>query len=638
MTSSIKGIYACIRKINNTLNNDFGVKNPWQRLIFTAATLAGASLGLYVKEEMTCPDIRSAVVDTLRAAAKSGKIIKENEACVELLIKLYNEIEVKVCNPDITDGLLSGFYALLEMKDQWEKEGIDIGRAIYNTIFRLQERQEGGIVLTPPHIVSLLCRIMDVDDNDCVLDACCGTGSVLYGSLWRSAIQENGNSCTAYGMELNPYMVSFAFAIALLLECTDKIDLIQMDASTTEAGEWIQSKRITKVIMNPPYSAKDHPVKIIQTVLEHVPPGTKCAFILPDTKLEKPKKNRQILKFGALEKIIKLPANTFSGVPDVSVFIFEAGQNKVQGEIYTCWIQEDGLVTDRSTGERLDVNDQWDRIENKWAAAITQNEKAENCRWINPEQSLRFLTEVEGIIQEKDFRDGLIDYLLSEKSVDLTTLHSLLFERILNTSNVISDKGSVHFILPVNNLRNFEFKGESGNPPKKPMVPTLDTCIWKDFNVGDLFNVCKGRRLMREDIIPGEICLIGASKKNNGVVGTVGNQENVYDGNVLTLCVNRSVGACFYQAHKCWATDDLVVLIPVDEIGKFELLFIAQVIRIKAMSLQVEKLKISEVKDLKIILPVDKDGKYPDYHLIKNYMIELERDVSRKLGWIDSVL
>jgi len=109
---------------------------------------------------------------------------------------------------------------------------------------------------------------------------------------------------------------------------------------------------------------------------------------------------------------------------------------------------------------------------------------------------------------------------------------------------------------------------------------------------------------MKEEAIPGDIQLIGASKRNNGVIGTIGNQENVHAGNVLTLCVNRSVGVCFYQAA----------------------------------SLNVEKLKISEVKDLEIKLPVNKKTLHPDYRLMQKYMTGIERDVSEKLGWIKAVL
>ena len=143
-------------------------------------------------------------------------------------------------------------------------------------------------------------------------------------------------SCRTYGMDRHPYLLSYAFAVSLILDCEDRAGLTQMDALSEKACEWMRTKNITKVIMNPPYATNAHPIEILKNVLTSVNPGTKCAFILPDTKLEKPLKNRQILKYGVLEKIVKLPSRTFSGVSDVSVFIFSAGQNREQGKIFTC--------------------------------------------------------------------------------------------------------------------------------------------------------------------------------------------------------------------------------------------------------------------------------------------------------------
>ena len=232
--------------------------------------------------------------------------------------------------------------------------------------------------------------------------------SVLFGALRKSGSQDREMSCRMYGMDRHPYLLSYAFAVSLILDCEDRAGLTQMDALSEKACEWMRTKNITKVIMNPPYATNAHPIEILKNVLTSVNPGTKCAFILPDTKLEKPLKNRQILKYGVLEKIVKLPSRTFSGVSDVSVFIFSAGQNREQGKIFTCWIQEDGLATDRGTGERIDADDEWTRIEDEWVTIIRQSQETKNCRWIYPEQSLRYSVERGTHVQEKDFRYGMI--------------------------------------------------------------------------------------------------------------------------------------------------------------------------------------------------------------------------------------
>lgn len=68
----------------------------------------------------------------------------------------------------------------------------------------------------------------------------------------------------------------------MLIHKDGKTNLEQLDTRTEEACEWIKSKKITKVLMNPPYERKYGCLKIVENVLKSVPVGTKCAFILPD--------------------------------------------------------------------------------------------------------------------------------------------------------------------------------------------------------------------------------------------------------------------------------------------------------------------------------------------------------------------
>ena len=58
--------------------------------------------------------------------------------------------------------------------------------------------------------------------------------------------------------------------------------------------------------MNPPFERKYGCMKIIQNVLNSIPKNSKCAFILPDKKLEKDN-GKKLLEQHRLEKIIKLP-------------------------------------------------------------------------------------------------------------------------------------------------------------------------------------------------------------------------------------------------------------------------------------------------------------------------------------------
>ena len=138
-------------------------------------------------------------------------------------------------------------------------------------------------------------RLLDVNMTDKVLDATCGSGAFLVKSMCNM-IKESGGvntdeakqikSCQLFGIEFDREI--FALACAnMLIHKDGKTNLEQLDTRSDEAIKWIKSKGITKVLMNPPYERKYGCMKIVQNVLDSVPSGTQCAFILPDKKLEK---------------------------------------------------------------------------------------------------------------------------------------------------------------------------------------------------------------------------------------------------------------------------------------------------------------------------------------------------------------
>ena len=204
-------------------------------------------------------------------------------------------------------------------------------------------------------------------------------------------------------------------------------NLNNLDALSPEAGEWIRSKNITKVLMNPPYERKYGCMKIVTNVLDNVPKGTKCAFILPEKKLEKDN-GKKLLYNHTLTTIIKMPEDLFFGVGvTTSIYVFEAGVpqilkikendkvvEKVQRNIATFYLEDDGLVTVKNKG-RQDVHDRWQTIEDEWITKIQQLEGAE---WINPLEHLSYqVPEKEFALYFEDFMKVAVDYTLFEQNI-----------------------------------------------------------------------------------------------------------------------------------------------------------------------------------------------------------------------------
>ena len=175
-----------------------------------------------------------------------------------------------------------------------------------------------------------------------------------------------------YGIEFDREIYALACA-NMLIHKDGKTNLEQMDTRTKEAGEWMKSKPITKVLMNPPYENKYGCMNIVENVLNSVPARTQCAFILPDKKLEKASTTQmnRILKNHRLRKVIKLPEDLFFGVGiTTSIFVFESGVGQDDKEFFACYMESDGLSTVKNKG-RHDVYGKWQAIEAHWVDAVS---------------------------------------------------------------------------------------------------------------------------------------------------------------------------------------------------------------------------------------------------------------------------
>lgn len=159
----------------------------------------------------------------------------------------------------------------------------------------------------------------------------------------------------------------------------------------------------------------------------------------------------------------------------------------------------------------------------------------------------------------------------------------------------------------------------------------IDTSGWKEFLIGELFDVVKGTRLTKANMIPGDIRFIGSSAMNNGCTAMVGNTENMHPSNTITVCYNGSVGETFYQDQPFLASDDVNVLYPKFDMTKEIALFIAPLIKsVSARYNYVDKWKQEEMISGAIKLPVDLSGE-PDWAYMDEYMSAVMKESEASL-------
>lgn len=72
----------------------------------------------------------------------------------------------------------------------------------------------------------------------------------------------------------------------------------------------------------------------------------------------------------------------------------------------------------------------------------------------------------------------------------------------------------------------------------------LNLRSWKEFEMGKLFDIKKGKRLTSADQEDGNNNYIGAIDSNNGVANHIG-QKPIHSANTISLSYNGSVGEAF---------------------------------------------------------------------------------------------
>lgn len=281
-----------------------------------------------------------------------------------------------------------------------------------------------------------------------MIDATCGSGAFLVKDM-SNMIQEVGglNAKEAedikqnklFGIEFDREI--FALACAnMLIHKDGKTNLEQLDTREEQACKWIKSKNISKVLMNPPFERKYGCKKIVENVLNNVPNGIKCAFILPDKKLEKDKM-QNLLKKHTLNMIIKLPEKLFDAGITTSIFVFETGKPQGDKKIFACYMEDDGLERVKNQG-RHDIKNKWSDIKNYWLEVVRTKVDSEfnTHQWLNPAENLSYQKpQKEFEIYEEDFKKTIIDFIMFEEGVNVKEFNEKLLKNILYKSELVND-------------------------------------------------------------------------------------------------------------------------------------------------------------------------------------------------------
>ena len=421
-------IYLNTKTINDLLHFEFGINDLSSRMVLTSCILVAKSFGATFTTFDNINQIKLKTIETLQMHFQKRGYYKENTK----LSYLIERLQLIVINKESDNNNIADFLDAIDNisdsinSSKWKGE--DVMAIFFNEFTRYKGKSENGQVFTPEHIASLMYKIANISYKNKVLDACCGSGTFLVKSMSYMLDEVGGNDSKyandikqnrLYGIENDKTVFSLACA-NMLIHKDGKSNIEYYDSRSTEAGDWIKSKYIDKVLMNPPYENKYKPFEIIKNVLDNVKPNSDCLFLLPNNKLRVNKKIAlKLLKTHSLTHIIKLP-NIFEGMAsagEISIFWFKSGIPQNDNKIIGYHIPEDGLQTIKNQG-RHDINGLWDNVfEPYWVEAIKTGEdkKYNSKKIIDPNEYLEYPEDYkEQELFKEDFEKVVLNRILFE--------------------------------------------------------------------------------------------------------------------------------------------------------------------------------------------------------------------------------
>lgn len=440
-------IYNLTARINDCLHTEFKIKNLYHRMIFTACALVAEryGVGLSRLKDLGYQAFHTAIHSVL---SKSLEDSRQQNSKIDILLEEYSAIKMNTTeNQKAINNFIDWVVGISECINSNEWRGEDVMGIFFNEFNRYKSKSDSGQVFTPEHITDFMYRILDVDKNDKILDATCGSGGFLVKAM-ANMVHEAGGMNTRkaknikqhqlYGIEFDSEIYALACA-NMLIHKDGKTNLEHMDTRSEKARSWIEQQPITKVMMNPPFESKYGCMQIVENVLDSVPVHTMCGFILPDKKFEKDDKSRRnrMLAHHRLKKIIKLPEKLFfkEGVY-TSIFIFESGVPQDGREIFACYMEDDGLQTVKNKG-RHDVKGLWPDIEDYWVDVMAKQSGDVTCQWVDPSEHLSYQKPVPPFeISTEDFKEMALNYLMFERGIDANELKEKLFDSVLYSGHI----------------------------------------------------------------------------------------------------------------------------------------------------------------------------------------------------------
>lgn len=451
-----------------------------------------------------------------------------------------------------------------------------------------------GIVLTPRHVTELFALIANVQKDDIVVDPCAGTAGFLISAMSQmiksttteaevEAIKKKG----LIGVEQQATMYALA-ASNMILRGDGKANLYQGSCFDSAISKAVRAHKPTVGMVNPPYAKTKedlHELRFVEHMLDNlVKGGTGIAIVPVSCATTASIQKENLLKKHTLEAVMSMHPELFSPVGVITcIMVFTAGVPHAVSNKKT-WFgywRDDGFIKVKNAG-RIDRDKRWPEVRDRWIERFRNRE-------VQPGESVMHTVTAD---------DEWVAEAYME--TDYSTFTPLLLEEVMLDDAMLALKSSGSAASSTTDFGS--------------------TDSWKSFSLGTLFSIKKGKRVTSAHRNPGTTRFIGASEYNNGITDYC-DLDPIFEAHCLTVPYNgNSVGVAFYQDQPFFASDDVQVLVPTEDVSRWSLLFVAAVIRHERGRFTYGyKWNLGRMTETAIRLPSTPEGK-PDWAYMERVM------------------
>ena len=500
----------------------------------------------------------------------------------------------------------------------------DFTGKLFNEMYRwlgFTQDKLNDVVLTPSYVANLLVKLARVNKDSYVWDFATGSAGLLVAAMNEMLIDAKAKikspdelaiksaeikANQLLGLEIlsSVYMLAI---LNMILMGDGSSNILNKDSLKDFNGNYGFGNTDKKFpadafILNPPYSAAGNGMIFVEKALSMMSKGYAAIIIQNSAGSGKAVSyNKSILKHSTLLASIKMPADLFVGKSNVptNIYVFRVGEAH----------QNDDIV------KFIDfTNDGYTRTNRRKSSSNLRDTNNAKERYQEVVDLVRFGSQKRKLLSEREYYEGHIDI---EKGDDWNQTAPVETRPSIDAfRNTVSDYLTAEISTILKTEKN-----------EKSMDERLSSVEWKEFVLGDLFDIDNTSSFNSDSLVPGtQYDYVTRTSTNQGVLQETGfiNEENINKAGTWSLGLLQMD---FFYRKKDWYAGQFIRKITAKiEIPEKAIPFMTVVLNNQKpvlLSVLVRSVD-TKFRKTKVQLPC-KDGKI-NFEFMESFISDLEKE------------